>query len=193
MHEPLEVGELHKNYWWVKGTPADCTYIAIHHLQLQPDVIISGINHGTNLGSDIWYSGTVAAAREGALHGIKSIAVSTETLENSLEFFVSQAQKVQDIFESLISSPCLLLNVNIPVKSESPFRWAPLGKRIYRSSVEKRVSPRGAPYCWIGGPPIGYQGSEECDVALFENGFGTITPLTLDGTHHQELKDLLKK
>jgi len=127
------------------------------------------------------------------LHGIKSIAVSTETLENSLEFFVSQAMKVQDMFESLMSSPSLLLNVNISVKPNAPIRWAPLGKRIYRSSVEKRVSPRGTPYCWIGGPPIGYQGSDDCDVALFENGFSTITPLSLDGTHHQELKDLLKK
>ena len=193
MHEPLELGELRNNYWWVKGTPADCTYIALHHLRIQPDVIISGINHGSNLGSDIWYSGTVAAAREGALNGIRSIAVSTVPLENSLDFFVSQAQRLQRMLETLLSSSSLLLNVNLSSQLEAPICWAPLGKRLYQSRVDKRTSPRGHSYCWIGGPPVGYEGTKDCDVARFNNGYTTITPLTLDGTNHQELPNLLKK
>ena len=193
MHEPLEIGELHQNYWWVKGTPADCTYIALHHLNLQPDVIISGINHGTNLGSDIWYSGTVAAAREGALNGIPSIAVSTQTLEKDITFFSKQAYQLLHMLDRLLAFRSMLLNVNISLDQNAPVCLAPLGKRLYRSLAQPHISPRGQSYCWIGGPPEGYEGNEDCDVALYEKGCSTITPLTLDGTHHEELQTLLKK
>ena len=184
IHQPLQLSELRSNFWWVDGTPADCIYVALHFLQYRPDIIISGINHGTNLGTDVWYSGTVAAAREGAFHGIKSFAMSTQPLENTLGFFRQQAELVFSLLPNLCSLPELLYNINLSVLPQAECRMANLAKRIYKNRVEERFSPSGRPYYWIGGPPCGFEGDEFCDVALYEQGFTTITPLILDSTAH---------
>ena len=182
IHQPLHLSELRSHFWWVDGTPADCVYVALHFLQYRPDIIISGINHGTNLGTDVWYSGTVAAAREGAFHGIKSFAMSIQPLENTLEFFRKQAQQVLALLPSMCSLPGLLYNVNLAIEPQEGFRMAPLAKRVYHNRVEERFSPAGKPYYWIGGPPCGFEGDDMCDVALYEQGHTTITPLSLDCT-----------
>jgi 5'-nucleotidase len=193
MNEPVQLGELRSRVWWVEGTPADCVYIALHQLECTPDVIISGINQGTNLGSDIWYSGTVGAAREGALNSFQSFAVSTKPLENTLAFYEERALVLFHLLPSLIELPGLLYNINISLQDDAQIRVAPLGKRLYHSRVDARTSPNGKKYYWIGGPPYGYKGDPNCDVALYEKGFTTITPLTLNGTEYSEIDSLQKK
>ena len=188
MREPVKLSELHEKKWTLSGTPADCVYVALHYLKIRPDVIISGINQGTNLGTDIFYSGTVGAAREGALNSIPSFAVSTKPLENTLSFYNQVAQSFFSIFEQLLVLPGMLHNVNIYPNQHAPVCIAPLGRRLYQYRV--REEEEGL---ILGGPPYGYKGNDECDIACYERGFTTITPLSMDGTDHTALETIQKK
>lgn len=189
MKESVKVSELHQKIWSVSGTPADCVYVALHQFQCTPDIIISGINQGTNLGTDVFYSGTVGAAREGALNSIPSIAVSIEPLENTLDFYEKAAQDFLLLFPTLLSLPGLLYNVNLSTRQNPHFRMAPLGRRLYQYRV--RSHKDGG--LLLGGPPCGYEGSEDCDIACYQRGYTTITPLSLDGTDHGMLASIRKK
>ena len=183
MREPVKLSELHEKKWTVSGSPADCVYVALHHLDCRPDVIISGINQGTNLGTDIFYSGTVGAAREGALNSIQSFAVSTEPLENTLSFYEEIAESFFSIFDQLLDLPGLLHNINISPVQGADVCIAPLGRRLYQSRV--LVEADGL---ILGGPPCGYEGSKDCDIACFDRGLTTITPLSMDGTDFDGLE-----
>ena len=108
--------------------------------------------------------------------------MSTEPLENTLAFFEERAHYLLRWLPQLCSLKNGLYNINIPGKAVRGLRWAHLAKRLYASKVDVRNSPRGKTYCWIGGPPTGYQGTKDSDVPLFQEGFATITPLTLLGT-----------
>ena len=188
MNEPVEVSELHHQVWSVSGTPADCVYVALHHLGCSPDIIISGINQGTNLGTDVFYSGTVGAAREGALNSIQSIAVSIEPLENTLSFYEDAARELLHLLPKLMALPGLLHNVNLSTTRKSPFCMAPLGTRLYQYRVRKNTSGG----LLLGGPPCGYEGADDCDIACYGRGYTTITPLSLDGTDHELLASIQK-
>ena len=184
MRETVILSELHEKKWTVSGTPADCVYVALHHLHCQPDVIISGINQGTNLGTDIFYSGTVGAAREGALNSIRSFAVSTEPLENTLGFYDQISEEFFTLFEQLMLFPNGLYNVNVSTIPNAPVRMVPLGRRLYQNRVQETDCG-----LILGGPPIGYEGEDTCDIASYQNGFTTVTPLSMDGTDHELLKN----
>ena len=188
MREPVKLSELHEKKWTVSGTPADCVYVALHHLGCRPDVIISGINQGTNLGTDVFYSGTVGAAREGALNSIPSFAVSTKPLENTLSFYEQAAKTFFSIFEQLVNLPGILHNINLSTSPNAPVCMAPLGRRLYQYRVQ--VEGDGL---ILGGPPYGYEGDNDCDIACYERGFTTITPLSMDGTDHLALESIQKK
>ncbi len=183
LHRPLRLLEHAPGVFAVDGTPADCVYTALYGgtriLPRRPDVVVSGLNHGVNLGDDVFYSGTVAAAREGALRGIPAIAFSaTEGAE--LE---AAAELARDLVWSLLTAVPprpLLLNVNFPVGSGWRVRATRSGSRIYKDEVEYRMDPRGREYLWLGGPPgATHTQAEGTDTWAFDSGEVGVTPLTL--------------
>jgi 5'-nucleotidase len=195
LHKPLRVTERGPGVFALSGTPADCAYAAIHGLVERPDLVVSGINRGANLGSDVHYSGTVAAAREARLQGVPAIATSLyvrggqETLQ-----FERAAAEVARLVERIANDGLpddLFLNVNIPNGPTIAGRKATvLGRRRYSASVEERTDPRGRRYVWIGGAPLGEEPIENSDVAWARRDHVTITPLRLDPTDPDAMEAL---
>jgi 5'-nucleotidase len=173
------------------GTPADCVYVALHSgtrvLPRRPDLVVSGMNHGLNLGVDVFYSGTVAAAREAALRGIPAVAVSADAGADrtaaaglgaalalaALEAFSKRAGHAG-------GSAAPLLNVNIPRGDAWDVRATCLGARLYDEDVDYRVDPRGREYLWIGGAgAVRHDHVPGSDTEAFDAGVVSVTPLTL--------------
>jgi 5'-nucleotidase len=179
----------------VDGSPADCIYVALHHapiLARRPDVVVSGMNHGVNLGSDVFYSGTVAAAREGALRGIPAIAFSLETGGDRVAASARAAEMVLRFVESTrgVATPDAstpLLNVNFPMVAPRGVRATRLGRRLYVDEVVVRHDPRGREYFWIGGPgDARHEPVEASDTEAIDAGYVSVTPLLIEATaaHH---------
>ena len=194
MHRPLRIRQRGECSFSVDGTPADAVYVALHHvLPAPPDVVVSGINRGANMGFDVHYSGTVAAAREAALQGLPAIAVSAH-IEGGPPRYDTAAHVARRVTERLLvegSPPGIVWNVNVPPCAPDALRGlrtAVLGRRMYAPSVDVRHDPRGQPYVWIGGPHIGFGGPEQADGRLVEAGFATITPLGVDPTDDRILE-----
>ena len=187
IHKPLRVRDLGGNVFSTSGTPADCVYLGVRTiLPRTPDFVISGINSGPNMGQDVTYSGTVAAAKEGAFLGIPSISVSISARSDF--FFADAAEVTGEIVDLLMRRPPpegTFLNVNIPNVARgqiSGFMVTRLGKRIYNDNVTVRTDPRGAKYYWIGGDGERYEPIEGTDFSAIEKGCVSITPLGLDAT-----------
>lgn len=171
----------------VDGTPVDCVYVALFHgglLPRKPDLVVSGINHGPNLGSDVHYSGTVAAAREAAMRGIPAIAFSLMSggdLRVASELAVDICARVLDC-EKPAGAP-VLLNVNFPETAPRGLRATRLGKRHYAEGVDVRDDPRGREYFWIGGPGgVRHEPMEGSDTEAVDDGCVSITPLSIETT-----------
>jgi len=182
LHRPLRLYSHGEAVFSVDGTPADCVYVALHGAQRvlprRPDVIVSGVNHGVNLGDDVFYSGTVAAAREGALKGIPALAVSAARdaeLTAAAELGARLALGL-----AALAPGGVLVNVNVPPGRDWPLRATRLGRRIYRDEVEFRRDPRGGEYLWIGGPGADHHPIPGSDTEAFDDGAVGITPLMLD-------------
>ena len=185
--------------WAVDGTPVDCVYVALHHREVlprRPDVVVSGINHGLNMGGDVFYSGTVAAAREGALRGIPGLAVSLArdgdrvfTAELAVRITKSLLEKKGEF----AAGPTPLLNLNVPEGAVKGVESTTLGPRLYDDLVEVRNDPRGRQYLWIGGPNVRHPPSEGTDTSAYERGYASLTPLSsdLNGRAHRTLCDAL--
>jgi len=194
LHKPLRLEEVEKGFFAATGTPADCVYLGIREILKEvPDVILAGINRGANLGTDVHYSGTVAAAREGALMNIRSFAFSLVPVpgdENKPMDFGMAAGWARKALELGLDVPFpkhTLLNVNIPNVEGSQVRGmrvARQGFRYYANEVTRRVDPRGKPYYWIGGPYKGFEKSVDCDCNAVNEGWVSVTPLTIDCTHN---------
>jgi 5'-nucleotidase len=172
----------------VDGTPADCIYVALFHpriLPRRPDVVVSGINHGPNLGNDVHYSGTVAAAREGALRGIPAIAFSLcgkEGLDAAVPIAVEMVRKLLEAKTPGGSAP--LLNVNFPGAPPRGVRATRLGLRTYHDEISVRVDPRGREYLWVGGPgPAPHERVEGSDTEAIDEGYASVTPLRVEVSH----------
>jgi 5'-nucleotidase len=181
LHKPLRVKEVGDNTYASNGSPADCIYLGIKAiLKKKPDIIISGINKGPNMGQDVNYSGTVAAAKEGAFLGIPSIAVSMCAREQFL--FKDAALITQRIVDIIKNIP------NIPRDTLNGFKVTKLGKRIYNDEVLERIDPRGNTYYWIGGNSENYEDMRGTDFYAVEKGYISITPLGLDMTHRGSIK-----
>ncbi len=183
LSRPLRVKKQAEQVYSVDGTPADCVYVTLHSdnkiVSRRPDVVVSGLNHGVNLGSDVFYSGTVAAAREGALKGISSLAVSADHRSD----FSSAAELAAELVEGLLRArqdPPLLMNVNFPPGDAWPVRATRLGTRHYTQGIEYRKDPRGAEYLWIGGANVEHGALQGADTEAFDAGVVGVTPLTLD-------------
>ncbi|CAN5913835.1 5'/3'-nucleotidase SurE [soil metagenome] len=179
----------------VEGSPADCVKLAINELlDRPPDLIVSGINHGANAGINVLYSGTVAAAIEGAFFDITSIAVSLEISEH-FDFPHAAKQAVDVIERILANNPPRgsLFNVNLPSHSRGEPRGikvVPMGIGRHGEAFERRRDPRGRNYFWLTyAPPFHLEG-EESDVTCLSEGFITITPLHFDMTRHNQLEEL---
>lgn len=176
----------------VTGTPADSAKLAIEALlPRRPDLVISGINRGANLGTDLFYSGTVAAALEGPILGIPAIAASldswtSEDYKTAARFTAGLALKV--LKEGL--PPGTLLNVNIPAVTDEQIkgvRITKMGRRLYRDQWDRRVDPRGRTYYWLAGELMQLDNDPDSDVAAVEAGYVSVTPVQLDLTRYDQV------
>jgi 5'-nucleotidase len=173
--------------WAVTGTPADCVVLGMLKLG-RPDLVVSGINPGANLGDDVTYSGTVGGAFEAALYGINAIAISVTDPENPN--YKDAATAVQMVLDRIddIEAP-FLLNVNVPPTPTGAVRTTKMGRRLWSSNVHQRIDPRNKPYYWISGIPREV-GDEGTDVHAVKKGFISVTPLKLDLTDHERMASL---
>ena len=193
LNRPLRVLELQKDEWIVDGTPTDCVNLAVLKLlkEKRPDVVVSGINFGPNLGDDVTYSGTISAAFEGALLNIPSIAFSALVGENfSFDPCAEFAAHLTRLVLEGDRNPNIVLNVNFPTATFHGVRITRLGKRIYSEGVIERLDPRGRKYYWIGGEQPTWHPGEGTDFEAIQSGLISITPLHLDLTHHQSIPRL---
>lgn len=197
MHKPLRVNKVTlpdgATAYASSGAPSDCVALAVLGLlDRTPDLVISGINHGCNLGSDLTYSGTVTAAMEGVIAGIRSMAVSLDKVEaGDFRFAAQTAARLAEEFVRSNLAPDTLLNVNVPALPETEIkglRVTRLGRRIYHDALIARKDPYGRDYYWIGGePPQGVM-EEGTDVWAIANGYISVTPVHLDMTDYQTLE-----
>lgn len=193
LHRPLRVVETGLRMYAVDGTPTDCINLAVHGiLPKRPDIVVSGINKGGNLGEDVSYSGTVSAAMEGTLLDIPSIAVSLVERERfdfsaSAAFACTLARRV--LKKGLPRDT--LLNVNVPsIKNIKGHRITKLGKRFFNDVVVEKLDPRGKKYYWIGGDMDRWEGGKEADFHAISKGYISITPLHLDLTNYSSIEEL---
>jgi len=190
LHRPLRVTTVGERRFSVNGTPSDCVNLAVLGLLPErPVLVAAGINHGSNLGDDVTYSGTVSAAMEGTLLGVPSMAVSQSDPETGT---LDVAQAVAKLVASRVLVEGLpgktLLNINVPAGPLAGIRMTRLGHRVYQEKVVRETDPRGLPYYWIGaGPPV-WSEDEASDIAAVHRGMASVTPLHLDLTHHGALQ-----
>jgi 5'-nucleotidase len=197
MNTPLRMREVQDGCYAVDGTPVDCVYIGVHRVfDEPPGLVVSGINLGANLGDDVFYSGTVGAAREGALHGIPSLAVSLHldgTRGEGSPNFASAVHFARQVVTWMKANPVpeeTFLNLNIPdrpLDQISGLKLCPLGRRHYEPKIESCVDPRGRDYFWVGGHPVEDGMTEGTDGWWIAQGWATLTPIGLDQTAHGAL------
>lgn len=194
LNSPLRVFELRDGFYAVDGTPTDCVNMGIHSLlPFRPDLVVSGINHGANLGDDVTYSGTVAAAIEATLMGIPAIAVSLATLERT-GFFPEAAGIAVRVARQVLSNGLpqdTFLNVNVPncpAEEIMPPLITRQGKRSFVGSVIGKTDPRGRKYYWIGSGEADFNDYEGTDFHAINRKHVSITPLHLDLTNYESMK-----
>lgn len=189
LDRPLRMQMLEEELYSVDGTPTDCVNLALQWLMKDdpPDLIVSGINFGFNLGDDVTYSGTVSATFEGTLMGIPSVAFSQEVSEHfSFERAACFARQLVGLLATKKLPPDLLLNVNVPAGDINGVRLTRLGRRVYQQSVVEKFDPRGRRYFWIAGKPVWHEDSGTDHEAVLK-GCISITPLHLDLTDYRSL------
>lgn len=203
MHRPLRVKEWpypgnRVKGWAVDGTPADCVKLGLEALlPAPPDLVISGINFGPNLGTDVLYSGTVSAAIEGIINGIPAIAVSLASYEyRDFSFAGELIKKLVSVLGSELPGRTLL-NINMPPRQPRGIRVTRLGHRRYVNIFDKRTDPRGRVYFWMAGEPFDLDEDDpDTDVWAIKEGFISITPVHFDLTDYKvmdQLKEMIKK
>jgi 5'-nucleotidase len=187
LHRPLRMRKLAENWHMVDGTPTDCVNLAVLWMMKdhRPDLVVSGINFGLNLGDDVTYSGTVSATFEGSLLGVPSLAFSQEIGEGFA--FAPGARFARRMVESMIADqelkPGLLLNVNFPAGEFQGVSITRLGRRVYKQSIIQKQDPRGRNYFWIAGTPE-WESEEGNDHFAIAAGRISVTPLHLDLTDY---------
>jgi 5'-nucleotidase len=195
LQQPLRINKIGERFYSVDGTPTDAVMLAVHAiLKKRPDILISGINHGPNLGDDVSYSGTVAAAMEGTILNIPSIAVSNVNWE--AKHFESAARFVRRLVKFVLENGLpkyTFLNVNVPDSKQpaAKYRITKLGKRVYSDVVIEKIDPRGRNYYWIGEQtPIWERKADDTDFAAIKKGYISITPLHLDMTDYHAVEKM---
>lgn len=198
LHYPVRPVRRGERRWQVDGTPTDCVMLAVEALLPErPDFVLSGINHGQNMGEDVLYSGTVAAAMEGLALGIPSIAISFAggDLRADLTHLDQQVQVLTPLLRHVVSlerfPPNMLLNVNLPPVAAGEIkgvRLTRLGRRVYSNSLQAMKDPWGREIYWIGGGSATWEGPEDSDFRAIRDGYVSVTPLHLDLTYHDILE-----
>ncbi len=205
LHKPIRMFHVSEekriDQWATSGTPADCVYLGLRQvLKTRPDIIISGINNGVNVGNDMYYSGTVAAAREGAVLGIPAMATSLDYhaepgsktkphFEDAAEYI---AHLVPQVLEHGIPPHCLL-NINFPNVPKAKIKGVRVsrqGFRIYTDKIEEKRDSRGKPYYWLGGLYAGFRPIEGSDCEVLDKHYISITPCKIDVTQYEFMEDL---
>jgi 5'-nucleotidase len=196
LHRPLRLSALDDRSYAVNGTPADCINIALHHIvPSPPQLIVSGINRGANLGSDLNYSGTLAGAFEGARMGIAAFSISLAA-ERTFDYVPAARFALRlagYILEHGLPADTML-NVNVPDTGGNPiecFRITRQGAQRHRNTIEQKTDPRGMNYYWIGRVADGRKSPEDddaCDYRAIEDGVVSVTPLCIDRTNHRSCK-----
>lgn len=194
IHKPLRLIPMGHQFFGVSGSPADCVYLGIRQVMKgMPDLVVSGINRGANLGQDVYYSGTVSAAREACILGIRSMAVSLAVdfakakTEDELHYETAAklAVRVLRATQKVDLPLHTLLNLNVP---DLPFsrvkgvEYTRQGFRFYSGSILRRKDHRGKDYYWVGGQYKGFRQEEGTDCHAVESGYASLTPLKLDST-----------
>jgi 5'-nucleotidase len=196
LHHPLRPVRLGEQRWQVDGTPTDCVLLACEALlDVRPDFVLSGINHGPNMGEDVLYSGTVAAAMEGLALGIPAIALSfAGSLLRADAMLETQVPQIRSLVSHLMQLKTFprdtLLNVNLPAVPGPEIkgvRLTRLGRRVFSDSITKMKDPWGREILWIGGGSVEWSGPEDSDFRAVHDGYISVTPLHLDLTHRDIL------
>ncbi|OPJ57209.1 5'/3'-nucleotidase SurE [Alkalithermobacter paradoxus] len=207
IHNPLMVKKVNFrntdiDAYAVSGTPADCVKLGIEAIleDIHIDLVLSGINNGPNLGTDVIYSGTVSGAMEGLVQNKPSIAISydgknisSKEYEKGAEYVVQFIDKIKDNLTMLDDT---MININIPDIRDTKingFKVTQLGIRRYENTFEKRIDPRGNIYYWLGGKTVELEQDENSDVTAIKNGFIAITPLKYDLTHYDRIGRIMKE
>lgn len=195
LHSPLRVHKIEEKRYFVNGTPSDCVHLALSgFLQEDPDIVVSGVNHGANLGDDVIYSGTVAAAMEGRFLGLPAIAVSL--VGRHASHFDTAARVAADLVSKLQADPLpndVMLNVNVP---DVPFaeltgiESTRLGFRHRSEPMVKQKDPHGRSIYWIGPAGEGQDAGAGTDFEAIERGAVAVTPIKVDLTRHEVLPNL---
>lgn len=192
---PLRVSRVQEGSYYVDGTPTDCVHLALSGLlKSQPDMVVSGINAGPNLGDDVLYSGTVAAAMEGRYLGLPAIAVSLAG--KPPRHFETAASITRRVIERLLDNPLMddtLLNINVPdlpLAEVLAVRATRLGFRHKSEPMIEQVDPYGRPLYWVGPPGTAEDASEGTDFHALEQGIASVTPMQIDLTRHQGIPPL---
>ncbi len=198
LSRPLRVKEIKKQWFSVDGTPTDCVNVALNGFLEEriPDLILSGINIGTNLGDDVTYSGTIAAAMEGTLLGVSSIAISQDCEENNSTNFELAKKSIIFLSEKVLKKKLpqrVFLNMNIPNIPKQKCQGIQItsqGKRVYGDRIVKRKDPRGVDYFWIGGDKLDSKNELDTDFAAIETNHISVTPIKMDLTDIEQKRHL---
>ena len=196
IHRPLRARTSKDGAHVVDGTPTDCVIMAVNHLlDFQPDFCLSGVNHGANMGEDVLYSGTVAAAMEATVIGIPSVALSYtgDDYEGLDDWRPLLERFLRQVLARKSFPPHTLLNVNLPAtlpEEVKGIKITSLGQRQYSDSITKALDPKGREYFWIGGGISAWAGADNADFRAVEDGFISVTPLHLDLTNYQTLEEI---
>lgn len=195
LHSPLRIQAMKNGFYAVNGTPSDCVHLGVNRfLEKDPQLVVSGINHGANLGDDVIYSGTVAAATEGRYMGLPAIAVSLTS--KSGEHFATAAQVVKDTIDQLENHPLpanQILNINVPNLPYEQLKGTQVtrqGRRHRAETMVKDTDPFGREVYWYG--PVGNEqdAGPGTDFHAVANGYCSITPLSVDMTAYQSLEEM---
>ncbi|EMD8085287.1 5'/3'-nucleotidase SurE [Campylobacter upsaliensis] len=201
--KPLRFVRVSKRFYKLDdGTPADCVYLALAALYKNrlPDLVISGINMGANVGEDITYSGTCAGAMEAVLQGIPALALSQFYKTNEKELNFKNALNItKELVEKIFNQGFPLdkkefLNVNFP-SPKSKFKGIKIckaGKRVYNFKAHANTNPRGVEYFWLASANLDFEDEKNSDIALLKQGYATITPIMLDLTAYKKMQNLKK-
>lgn len=194
LERPLRIRQIDDRHWAVDGTPTDCVTLALNRILTdgeRPDICVSGINHGANLGDDATYSGTVAGAMEATILGIPGLAfslVATRTHD-----FTESARVAIDVTRKALSEGIpewTLLNINIPKGAPKGIRVTRQGFKEARPVISEHIDPRGKPYYWIGEVREGFRAEGGTDFEAVDEGYVSVTPMRSDLTNHAALEGM---
>lgn len=194
LHAPLRAEEVAPDRWAISGTPTDAVNLGIHGLlDEKPDLVLSGINRGGNMGDDLTYSGTVAAAMEATLMGVPALAISLSGKSFAYEDFLDAARIAVQLAVLVVEHGLpadTFLNVNVPDVPPCGVQLTRQGKRIYADAIIHNQDPRGRSYYWLGAGQLSFKQLEGTDFHAVDNGFVSVTPLHLDLTNYAAIDRL---